>query len=291
MAERTTAAASELVRAARRLEIRSRRLLEGELAGLYAAAFRGSGLDFTGFRPYEPGDEVRHIDWNVTARTRQAHVRCYREERDRLVVVAVDRGDSMQFGTTRRTKAEAARDLAAVLVLAAVEQQDRAALALLDPGGAVLCRPGVGRRHGLAVLRSLVAPGRAVGVAGGPAWPAVLGRLSRRALIFLISDFLSPPSRRDVARIAHRHDLVPIRVSDPMEREVPAIGTVPLRGGGWLTPSRRRAVNARLAEHAASLRALFAGLELDYAEVDAGALNLFAPLRALMRRRVAARGR
>jgi uncharacterized protein (DUF58 family) len=271
-----------LLAQARLLEIRARRLAHTFLAGLYPSAFRGPGLDFAAHRPYAPGDEIRHIDWNVTARTGLPHVKCYQDERRRIVCCALSDTPSMHFGSTWRTKAEAARELAAVLALAALAHGDRAGLLRFDEDAARLVPPGRGRNHALRLARSLVRP------AAGPARAApepLLAALPRGSLIFLISDFLTPPDPRSLARLAHRHDLVCLWLFDPLERRLPPLGAVPLQPRGWLpTGPRRRRVNRRLADHARAVRALFRRFALDTAEIDAGR-NYLDPLRRLMHAR------
>jgi uncharacterized protein (DUF58 family) len=233
-----TPATSELARAARVLQVRSRREVAGALVGGYRSAFRGGGVEFEESRPYAPGDDVRAIDWNAFARTGVAHVKRYREERDQTLLLLLDVSASMGFGTLGPSKAALAARTAALLAAAARAAGDRVGLWTFDRGLVGEVPPGRGEAHELRLLRALVAAG-----GGGegttalaPVLDALRDRVHRRAIVFLLSDLRDEAllaaggagrrTRSALAAVARRHDVVAGWVSDPRETELPAAGTL-----------------------------------------------------------------
>lgn len=304
-------ATSELARAARRLQVRSRREVAGALVGGYRSAFRGGGMEFEESRAYAPGDDVRTIDWNAFARTGVAHVKRYREERDQTLLLVVDVSASMGFGTAGPSKAALAARTAALLAAAAGTAGDRVGLWTFDRGLAGEVPPGRGDAHELRLLRALVDAGRAGAgtTALAPVLAALCERVHRRAIVFLLSDLRDdallaegPAGRRAralLAALAHRHDVVAGRICDPREARLPAAGTLRLAdpeapGRTFLLRSGSRRVRERYALAArarayAEERALLRlGVDLLPLATDAD------PLRALGRffvRRAATRAR
>jgi uncharacterized protein (DUF58 family) len=206
-------------------EMRTRGLVNSVFAGEYRSVFKGQGMEFAEVREYQPGDEVRAIDWNVTARMRRPFVRRYEEERELTVMLAVDVSGSERFGTARRFKSEIATELAAVLALSAVRNNDRVGALLFTDRVEHVVRPRKGRRHALRVLRDLIAfeptgTGTSVGAATD-----YLGRLlSHKAIVFLISDFADAELERPLKRLVLRHDVVAVHVEDPAEQTLPDVG-------------------------------------------------------------------
>jgi uncharacterized protein (DUF58 family) len=215
----------EVLRQVRYIELRTRGPVNSLFAGEYRSVFKGQGMEFAEVREYQPGDEVRAIDWNVTARMRRPFVRQYEEERELTVMLAVDLSGSERFGTAQRFKSELAVELSAVLALAAVRNNDRVGLVLFTDRVEHVVRPRKGRRHALRLLRDLlvtepIGQGTSVGAAAD-----YMGRLlSHKAIVFIVSDFDDPALERPLKRLAMRHDVVAVTVEDPGEMTLPDVG-------------------------------------------------------------------
>lgn len=220
--------ASAIVRQARRLRFRVRRGAVADLAGAYLGARPGSGLAFAELRPYEPGDDVRHLDWNVTARQGRPYVRRFAEERALTVWLIVDISASLRFGSEGRTKADRAVQSAALLATAAIQAGDRAGLALVSDRVEAELPPAGGVGQLARLVRALVAtPSRSrrndlsAGLRG-------LARSRRRALVVVLSDFLRVDPASAWQAVARRHDVVAVRLIDPREQALPRSGLVDL---------------------------------------------------------------
>jgi uncharacterized protein (DUF58 family) len=226
-------AAAELARAARLLTLRSRREATSVLGGAYTSAFRGGGVEFEELRPYVPGDDVRALDWNATARTGTPFVRRFREDRDQTLLLLLDVSASMHFGAAGRSKAALAAHLAALLATAAGRAGDRIGLLAFDDAVRDELPPDRGPAHAFRVVRRAVsAAGRAGGATGLSAALARLpGHARLPAIVCLISDFRDPQlgeasTRSLLAAAAARHDLVSLVLHDPREDELPDAGPV-----------------------------------------------------------------
>ncbi len=222
-----TLATPELLRQVRRLEIQARRLVAERFLGQYHSVFKGRGLEFAEVREYQPGDDVRTIDWNVTARMGAPYVKRFVEERELTVMLAVDVSASQQFGTAARRKEELAAELSALLAFAAVANNDRVGLLAFSDGIEAFLPPRKGSRRALRLVRELLALrpvshrtdiGAAVGY--------LQRTLGRRAIIFLISDFIDDGFEATLRSAALRHDVVGLVLSDPRELTMPAVGLV-----------------------------------------------------------------
>ena len=214
----------------RRLELATRRLVRDLVAGNYASAFRGRGVEFADVRAYEAGDDVRAMDWRVTARLGSPHVRVRREEREVALLLAVDVSASGDVGSRRRTKRELVAEVAAVLALAAARGNDRVGAAFLSDRLEQLVPLRKGRRHALRVVHELLAlPAAPRGAALGPALAALDGALRQRTVLVVLSDFQDPGLHLPLARLARRHDLVAVQVGDALEGALPDAGLVTLR--------------------------------------------------------------
>ena len=213
---------TEVLKKIKRIEIVSTRLVESVLSGNYLSTFHGTGLEFSEVREYQPGDEVRLIDWNVTARTGKPFVKVFREERELTVILAVDISRSQQFGSQGDSKRELAAQVAASLGFAAVKNQDRVGFLLFSDRVESFLPPKRGKRHLLRGIRDLlVLEPQGQGSALGPAM-ARLGAMARRgATVFLISDFLMPGVEEGLRAAARRYDLVAARVRDQAEEALP----------------------------------------------------------------------
>ena len=215
----------EVLRQVRFIELRTRGLVNSVFAGEYRSVFKGQGMEFAEVREYQPGDEVRAIDWNVTARMRRPFVRRYEEERELTVMLVVDLSGSERFGTARRFKGELAVELAAVLALAAVRNNDRVGLVLFTDRVEHVVRPRKGRRHALRLLRDLLAAEPVgTGTRVGAAAEYVGKLLGHKAIVFVVSDFADPDLEHPLKRLALRHDVVAVTVEDPGERALPDVG-------------------------------------------------------------------
>ena len=227
----------EVMREVRRLEITTRHLVRDIVAGEYSSAFRGRGVEFSEVREYQPGDDVRTIDWNVTARLGAAYVKRYLEERELTVMFVVDFSASGAFGSRLRTKGELAAEVGAVLALAAARNNDRVGALLFTDRVEHYVPPRKGRRHVLRVISDILSfepTGRGTNLA--VALGELEATLRRRAVIFLLSDFLTSGYEGPLGHLARRHDLVALQLVDPRERELPDAGVVTLwdsERGGW----------------------------------------------------------
>lgn len=280
-------AVTELLREVRRIEIQTSRLVDQHLAGSYQSLFKGRGVAFSEVRAYEPGDDVRTIDWNVTARTGEPHVKLFTEERELTVMLLVDMSASLNLGSTEADKRNLVARLAATFAFSAIRNNDKVGLIGFTDRVEVFVPPRNGRKHVLAVVQQILThrpQSRETNVAVAL---ETMSRLRRKhAVVILISDFidvgLGDPSPAGRARAAHferalklvrrRNDVIPVRVEDPIELELPALGLVAVedlelldRGGvglvdlGGVGGSRRRRLK-RYAERVARERAGFDGL-------------------------------
>jgi len=217
-------------RVLRRLEWRVLRRLEGRLQGDYRTAFRGTGVDVTDLREYRFGDDLRHIDWNVTARTDVTHVREYLEDRDVTVWLVLDGSASMDFGPVERRKHVVLAEIAAAVAQLLVNGGNRVGALLFDAGVRETVPPGHGRTQVLRILSRLLRPrpaGERAGTDLAAALRAALGIVRRRSLVVIVSDFLGEPGwQAPLGRLAHRHDVVAVQVVDRREFELPAAGMV-----------------------------------------------------------------
>jgi uncharacterized protein (DUF58 family) len=283
----------EVTREVRRIEITTRHLVRDIVAGEYSSAFRGRGVEFAEVREYQPGDDVRTIDWNVTARLGSAYVKRYLEERELTVVFLVDFSASGRFGSRVRTKGELGAEVAAVLALAAARNNDRVGAAFFTDRIEHHIAPAKGRRHVLRLISELLAFEPAgTGTDLGAALAELEPTLRRRAVLFILSDFMAAGYEPVLGRLARRHDVVALQLVDPRERALPAAGLVTLwdpESGAW----------RRIDTSDAAVRAWFArrseefdrGLERGLRERNADLLRLETgrsyaePLLSFFRRR------
>lgn len=219
----------EILRQVKRIELRTRGLVNSHFAGEYHSVFKGQGMEFAEVREYQPGDEVRTIDWNVSARMRRLFVKRYVEERELTVLLLVDCSGSARFGTADRDKRTLSAELAAVLALTATRNNDRVGLVLFSDGVEHVVPPRKGRRHALRLVRDVLAwpaRSRATDLAGALDHAARL--LSHHAVVFVISDWVAPNPERALRRLCQRHDVVGVVLDDPGERDLPDLGVARL---------------------------------------------------------------
>ena len=221
----------DLIAKIRRIEITTRKLVNDGFAGEYQSVFKGRGMEFDEVRQYHPGDDVRSIDWNVTARTGEPYVKSYTEERELTVMLAVDVSGSGDFGTRNRFKRELAGELAAVMSFAATTNNDKVGLLLFTDRVESLVPPRKGRSHVLRMVRDLLVfqPVRS-GTDIRLALDTVHQMLKRRSIVFLVSDFLADPESYRQAMLVtnRRHDVVAFDLNDPLEHEIADVGLLAL---------------------------------------------------------------
>jgi uncharacterized protein (DUF58 family) len=217
----------EMMARVRKLELKARRLVRESFAGEYLSSFRGQGLDFDDFREYQHGDEVRFIDWNVTARMNTPFVRKFREERELSVILAVDVSGSADYGSVNYSKREVAAETAAVLGFSALNNGDKVGLLLFAGEPLLFIPPEKGSRHLLRMIREiLVAKPEHAGTSIAAACEFLVRSLHRKSLVFLISDFYSDPLDKPLGKLARKHETVALRVADPLESKLPKAGKV-----------------------------------------------------------------
>jgi uncharacterized protein (DUF58 family) len=220
----------EILRKVRRIEIRTRSLVNTVFSGEYHSVFRGLGVEFAEVREYIPGDDIRAIDWNVTARMGHPFVKVFDEERELTVMLMVDASSSNQFGTVQQMKGEIAAEICALLAFSAIKNNDRVGLVIFTDRIEVFVPPKKGRKHVLRVIRELLyfrPKGRATSIKG--ALEYVNKVTHRKCVVFLVSDFMSDEDYATSLRIANRrHDIIGIWIVDPREVEFPRIGLIEL---------------------------------------------------------------
>jgi uncharacterized protein (DUF58 family) len=215
----------EILRQVKLLELRTRGLVNSLFSGEYRSVFKGQGMEFSEVREYQPGDEVRSIDWNVTARMGKPYVKRYIEERELTVMLLVDLSGSERFGTRRRFKSELASELAAVLAMSAIRNNDRVGALLFTDHIEHVVPPRKGRRHALRLMRDLLGfePTRS-GTDLARALDYTAKLLVHKAIIFVVSDFQDEDIEHPLKLLAQRHDVVAVTVDDPSEQELPDLG-------------------------------------------------------------------
>jgi uncharacterized protein (DUF58 family) len=217
----------ETLRKIRRIQIRTKTILESGIGGAYHAVFKGRGMEFAEVREYAPGDEVRTIDWNVTARMGAPYVKKFVEERDLTLLLLVDVSGSQQFGSQYLLKRDYAAELAAVLAFSAVANHDRVGAVLFSDRIEGYVPPGRGRDHALRIVRDLLARepvGRGTDLTGALRFAQRV--LRRRGIVALISDFQAEGYEKALGALRRRHDVVALHVRDPREGDLPVAGLV-----------------------------------------------------------------
>lgn len=220
----------EVMRQVRRIQIRTSRVVNEFLAGQYESIFKGQGMEFKEVRAYVPGDDIRAIDWNVTARTGEPHVKIMAEERELTVMLMVDMSGSGRFGSVNRFKNEVAAELCAVLAFSAIKNNDKVGLLVFTDRVELFVPPQKGRKHVLRVIREVLChepAGTGTDIAGALHYLGNVVR--RRAVVFLVSDFMDE-NYLDALRVTNkRHDVIAVTVTDPREETLPPVGLVSMR--------------------------------------------------------------
>jgi uncharacterized protein (DUF58 family) len=284
--------ARELLRRVRLLELRTRATVDSGLGGQYRSVFRGSGLAYEDVREYEPGDDVRAMEWNVTARLQRPFVKVFREERELTVMLLLDVSESIGCGS-RRPSREAVAEVAALLALSATKTRDRVGAVLFTDRIERFIPPARGRPQAIRIVRELLGSDcRGRGTSLTVALEHVVRAVRRRAIVFLVSDFHDSGYERALKIAAHQHDVVGIEIVDPAEAELPGTGLLLLRDAEsgerrWVDAGDQRVRRALATATAAardSRRAAFRRARLDRVEIPSS-LPAHVPLARLFRLR------
>lgn len=268
----------EVMRKIRHIEIRTTRLVNDLFGGEYESVFKGQGIEFADVREYVPGDDIRTIDWNVSARSQHVYVKKYVEERELTVLFVVDMSGSQYFGSGERLKSEVAAEITALLAFAAVQNKDKT--------GMVICTDEVekyvplkkGKIHALRVVREILfykPKGKKTRLASGLEYLQQI--LSRTAVIFIISDFQDEGFEKSLKILSRRHDVIAIHLKDRREQEMPSAGLVEFKDQetGQTTlvdtsdPGFRKQFQKQAAERSERINKLFKTLRVDKIEVNA----------------------
>jgi len=283
----------ELAKKVRYIQIMTNKAVNDVLAGEYHSVFKGQGMEFDEVREYQPGDEIRSIDWNVTARTGHPYVKRYREERELTLLFLVDLSASGHFGSIKNIKNEVATELCALLAFSAIKNNDKVGLVVFTEAVELFIPPAKGTTHVLRLIRELLAfepKQRGTNISAAIDYAARV--LNRRSIVFLISDFFDTGYERTLRILGRRHDLIAMAINDPRELELPDVGIVDLEDaetGAMVTVDtgsaavRRRyaADNLRRAE---ALRESLRSMDIDLIEVGTAHDYLLDLIRFFKRR-------
>jgi uncharacterized protein (DUF58 family) len=283
----------ELVKKLKKIEIYTSRLANDQLAGSYHSVFKGQGMAFSEVRQYQPGDDVRFIDWNVSARMNDTYVKVFTEEREMTVMLLVDLSASGRFGSAEKPKIETVAEVAALLAFSAIKNNDRVGLILFTDRVERFVPPKKGRSHVMRVVTEILnADPKGEGTDIGIALDLLGGVGKRRTVAFLISDFIADQYEKPLKVVSAKHDLIPIQIVDPREDELPDIGLAlveDLETGELVeVDTSDLAVRADYAREAQRQRAtrehLFRRLQLDHVTVSTDR-DFVRPLAELFRLR------
>jgi uncharacterized protein (DUF58 family) len=284
----------DVLRKVRQIEIRTRHLVTDLFGGEYHSVFKGRGMEFAEVREYVPGDDIRSIDWNVTARAGHPFVKQFQEERELTVLLVVDQSASGRFGTRSRLKGEMAAEVGALIALSAVQNNDKVGLVLFADDVELYVPPGKGRRHVLRVVREILyfRP-RGRGTSLATALEHLSRAQKRRAVVFVISDFLDRGYERALRVASRRHDLIALRLKDRREESLPRVGLVSLvdleSGREMLVdtsdPAVRREFAARVVEREREFEAVVRRARIDRVDLWTDE-DVVPPLAGFFRKRV-----
>lgn len=266
----------ELFKKIRRIEIRTKGLVNNVFGGEYHSAFKGRGIEFSEVRPYQIGDDIRSIDWNVSARVGEPYVKIFEEEREQTLMLVVDVSGSEDFGSHGRFKRELAAEICAIVAFSAIQNNDKVGLLLVSDQVELFVPPKKGRRHVLRLIRDLFAHRpQSRGTNLSVALNHLLHVLRRRSIVLLLSDFFDRGFVKPLRVLAHRHDTVAVQLHDPREEELPAVGLVHLTDAETgetvvldTGSNRTRRLFAQQAEaRQAELADLFRRIRLDHISI------------------------
>jgi uncharacterized protein (DUF58 family) len=269
----------ELAKKIRYIQIYTSKAVNDLLAGEYHSVFKGQGMEFEEVREYQIGDEVRSIDWNVTARMGEPYVKRFREERELTVLFAVDLSASGEFGSTDKLKNEVAAEICALLAFSAIKNNDKVGLIVFTDTVELFVPPAKGTSHVLRLIRDLLGFKPRQARTDITAAVEFLGKVAqKKAVVFLVSDFLETGFERALRTIGKRHDLIAVSIADPVELKMPNVGLVELEDAetGELiqidtgSAAFRKNYEGIGAERTGQLKDLFRGMDIDQIEILTG---------------------
>lgn len=221
---------AEIIQRIRRIEIKTRRVVDNVFSGEYHSAFKGRGMEFAESRPYQPGDDIRVMDWKVTARTGDPFVKVFREERELTLMLVCDFSGSGAFGSHERFKSEVSADLCAALAFSAIKNNDKVGLIAFTDQIELFIAPKKGKTHVLRLIRELLfykPTGKGTDIA--KALEYMNRVIKKRSIVFLVSDFHAEEYKKPLSATARKHDLVAVRLVDPREESLPDVGYITLK--------------------------------------------------------------
>jgi uncharacterized protein (DUF58 family) len=283
----------ELLKQVRQIEIRTKGLVNQVFSGEYHSVFKGRGMEFSEVREYQFGDDIRNIDWNVTARFGHPFIKVFEEERELTVMLLVDLSGSLMFGSVSKTKQRIAAEISAILAFSALKNNDKVGLILFTDKIEKFVPPRKGRKHVLRIIREVLSfepEGKTTNIKG--ALEYMNNAIKKRSITFLLSDFMDEGYDKILRIVGKKHDLIGIVLDDPREKEIPNIGLVKLEDAEtgaerWVDTSSKR-VRAQIIyerkEKEKLRNSLFVKSHLDQIEITTGA-NYIQPLVQFFRRR------
>ena len=285
---------AEILKKVRQIEIKTGRLVSETFSGQYQSVFKGRGIEFSEVREYVPGDDVRSIDWNVTARAGKPFVKRFIEERELTLMILCDVSASQSFGSSGKPKSEAAAELAAMFAFSALKNSDKSGLLLFSDKTELYIPPRKGKNHSLRLIRELLAyTPQSRGTDISLALKMANRVMKRRGIIILISDFNSPDYSKEVRLTARRHDLIPVVITDGLERALPQaralLVTEQLEGGENFTadlssPAYRAAYETAASGRRAAMESVLRSAGSDWIDIDP-ALPVHGPVVRFFRQR------
>ncbi len=283
----------ELIKQVRQIEIRTKGLVNQVFSGEYHSVFKGRGMEFSEVREYQFGDDIRNIDWNVTARFGHPYIKIFEEERELTVILMVDLSGSLMFGSVSKTKQRIAAELSAILAFSALKNNDKVGLILFTDKIEKFVPPRKGRKHVLRIIREVLSfepEGKSTNLKG--ALEFMNNAIKKKSIAFLISDFIDEGYEKILRIVGRKHDLIGIVLEDKREKEIPNIGIIKLTDSEngnerWIDTGSRRVRTMILNERLANEKqrdSVFIKSGLDKIEVTTDA-NYIQPLVQFFRRR------
>jgi uncharacterized protein (DUF58 family) len=289
----------ELLKKVRRLEIKTRRMVDATFAGEYHSAFKGQGLEFDEVRPYQYGDDIRAIDWNVTAKTGEPYIKTFREEREQTMFVLFDVSGSEDFGRGAENKLMVGTEIAAILAFSAMRNNDKIGLATFTDKIERFYAPKKGRQHILAIIRGLLQQkmdSKKTNIAYAVDW--IQRTVKRKSVFIIVSDFLDDNYDRSLKHLSRRHEVILVRLFNPAEILGAGVGTIPVFDNEsgrmiWLNAGDtgyRRTVGERFKAIASNLETLGKRHRMDFISIDTSK-DYILELEKFFRRRNARKGK
>ncbi len=283
----------ELLKQVRQIEIRTKGLVNQVFSGEYHSVFKGRGMEFSEVREYQFGDDIRNIDWNVTARFGHPYIKVFEEERELTVMLMIDLSGSLMFGSVSKTKQRIAAELSAILAFSALKNNDKVGLILFTDKIEKFVPPRKGKKHVLRIIREVLSfepEGKATNLKG--ALEYMNNTIKKKSIAFLISDFIDEGYEKILRIVGRKHDLIGIVLDDRREKEIPNIGLVKLVDSEtgaerWIDTGSKRVRSQMISDRKASEKirnSIFVKSRLDKIEVTTGS-NYIQPLVQFFRRR------